>query len=36
MSIRQKVLFKVASLDLAKVAAAEKVSSYFGQNTFGY
>ncbi|MDD5130410.1 MAG: glutamine synthetase III [Candidatus Omnitrophica bacterium] len=34
MSIRQKVLFKIKSLELDKVEAPKKVSTYFGQNTF--
>ena len=35
MSIRQKVLFKIKSVELDKIAAPKKVSSYFGVNTFG-
>ena len=35
MSIRQKVLFKIKSVELDKVQAPKKVSSYFGENTFG-
>ncbi len=34
MSIRQKVLFKIRSVELAKIEAPKKVSSYFGENTF--
>ncbi len=34
MSIRQKVLFRIKSLELDKVEAPDKVSTYFGQNTF--
>jgi len=34
MSIRQKVLFKIKSVELEKVKAPKKVSSYFGENTF--
>ena len=34
MSIRQKVLFKIKSLELDKLEMPEKVSSYFGENTF--
>ncbi|MFA5144435.1 MAG: glutamine synthetase III [Candidatus Omnitrophota bacterium] len=34
MSIRQKVLFKIKSVELDKVSAPKKVSSYFGENTF--
>jgi glutamine synthetase len=35
MSIRQKVLFKIKSIELEKVKVPKKVSSYFGENTFG-
>jgi len=35
MSVRQKVLFKIQSVELDKVKAPKKVSSYFGENTFG-
>jgi len=35
MSVRQKVLFKIKSVELDKVKAPKKVSSYFGENTFG-
>ena len=35
MSIRQKVLFEIKSIELAKAKAPKKVSSYFGVNTFG-
>jgi glutamine synthetase len=35
MSIRQKVLFRIKSVNLDKVKAPKKVSSYFGENTFG-
>ena len=34
MSIRQKVLFKIKSVELDKINAPKKVSSYFGENTF--
>ncbi|MFA6358271.1 MAG: glutamine synthetase III, partial [Candidatus Omnitrophota bacterium] len=34
MSIRQKVLFKVQSVELDKIDAPKKVSTYFGENTF--
>jgi glutamine synthetase len=34
MAIRQKVLFNVKSIDLPKIDAPKKVSSYFGENTF--
>jgi len=34
MSIRQKVLFKIKSIALDKNNSPEKVSSYFGENTF--
>ncbi len=34
MSVRQKVLFKIKSVDLEKVKTPKKVSSYFGENTF--
>jgi len=34
MSIRQKVLFKIKSIELNKITAPKKVSSYFGENTF--
>ncbi|MCK9430840.1 MAG: glutamine synthetase III, partial [Candidatus Omnitrophica bacterium] len=34
MSIRQKVLFKIKSIELDKVTAPKKVSTYFGENTF--
>ncbi|MFA5092474.1 MAG: glutamine synthetase III [Candidatus Omnitrophota bacterium] len=34
MSIRQNTLFKIKSLTLDKVNAPEKVSGYFGENTF--
>ncbi len=34
MGIRQKVLFKIKSVDLEKKDAPKKVSSYFGENTF--
>jgi len=34
MSIRQKVLFKIKSVELDKVEAPKKVSTYFGENTF--
>jgi len=35
MSIRQKVLFKIKSVEFDKVESPKKVSSYFGENTFG-
>ncbi|MDP2927245.1 MAG: glutamine synthetase III [Candidatus Omnitrophota bacterium] len=35
MSIRQKLLFKVKSIELKKIVAPLKVSTYFGQDTFG-
>jgi len=34
MSIRQKVLFKIKGVELDKIDSPEKVSSYFGENTF--
>ena len=34
MSIRQEALFRVKSVDLARIEAPKKVSSYFGENTF--
>jgi len=34
MSIRQKILFSIKSVDLNKIEAPKKVSSYFGENTF--
>ncbi len=34
MSIRQKVLFKIKGVELAKPDSFKKVSSYFGENTF--
>ncbi|MDD5045164.1 MAG: glutamine synthetase III [Candidatus Omnitrophica bacterium] len=34
MSIRQKVLFKIKSIDLDKLDSPKKVSTYFGENTF--
>ncbi|MFA5063323.1 MAG: glutamine synthetase III [Candidatus Omnitrophota bacterium] len=34
MSIRQKLLFKIKSVELDKISAPKKVSSYFGENTF--
>ncbi|MDO8662114.1 MAG: glutamine synthetase III [Candidatus Omnitrophota bacterium] len=34
MSIRQKVLFKIRSIELAKIETPKKVSAYFGENTF--
>ncbi len=34
MSIRQKVLFKIKSIELDKISAPKKVSTYFGENTF--
>jgi glutamine synthetase len=35
MSIRQEVLFKIKSAELDKISSPKKVSSYFGENTFG-
>ena len=35
MSIRQEVLFKIKSAGLDKISFPKKVSSYFGENTFG-
>jgi len=35
MSIRQKVLFKIKNVELEKNNSPKKVSSYFGENTFG-
>ena len=35
MSIRQKTLFKIKSVKLDKVSVPQKVSTYFGENTFG-
>ena len=34
MGIRQKLLFKIKSVELDKSNASKKVSSYFGENTF--
>ncbi len=34
MSIRQKALFKIKSVELDKTCPAKKVSAYFGENTF--
>ncbi|MDO8488763.1 MAG: glutamine synthetase III [Candidatus Omnitrophota bacterium] len=34
MSIRQKVLLRIKSLELDKMEAPKKVSNYFGENTF--
>jgi len=34
MSVRQKVLFKIKSVDLEKAASPKRISSYFGENTF--
>ena len=34
MSIRQKVLFRIKGLELDKVEAPKKVSTYFGEDTF--
>lgn len=34
MSIRQKVLFKIKSVDLERIESPKKVSTYFGVNTF--
>jgi glutamine synthetase len=34
MSIRQKVLFKIKSVELEKPESPKKVSTYFGENTF--
>lgn len=35
MNVRQRVLFKIKSVEPAKTGAPKKVSSYFGENTFG-
>ena len=35
MAIRQKVLFKIKGIELEKQKSFKKVSSYFGENTFG-
>ncbi|MFA5143094.1 MAG: glutamine synthetase III [Candidatus Omnitrophota bacterium] len=35
MNVRQKVLFDIKSIDLPKSDSRKKVSSYFGENTFG-
>jgi len=35
MSIRQETLFRVKGVDLNKVELPKKVSTYFGENTFG-
>ena len=35
MSIRQKALFRIKAVDLEKIEVPKKVSSYFGENTFG-
>ncbi len=35
MSIRQEVLFRIKSAKLEKIDSPKKVSSYFGENTFG-
>jgi len=34
MSVRQKALFKIKSVELDKINAPKKVSAYFGDNTF--
>jgi glutamine synthetase len=34
MSIRQKVLFRIKGVELEKIDCPNKVSSYFGENTF--
>jgi len=34
MNLRQKLLFKVKSIELKKIVSPVKVSSYFGQDTF--
>ncbi len=34
MNLRQKVLFKIKSLELGKVESPKMVSTYFGENTF--
>ncbi|MDI6758799.1 MAG: glutamine synthetase III [Candidatus Omnitrophota bacterium] len=34
MGIRQEVLFKIKAVELDKINSPEKVSSYFGENTF--
>ncbi|MFH1245824.1 MAG: glutamine synthetase III [Candidatus Omnitrophota bacterium] len=35
MNIRQEALFKIKSTELDKISFPKKVSSYFGENTFG-
>jgi len=35
MNIRQEALFKIQGIKLDKVSSPKKVSSYFGENTFG-
>jgi glutamine synthetase len=35
VSIRQKVLFRIKSLELDKIKKPKEVSTYFGENTFG-
>jgi glutamine synthetase len=35
MNLRQKLLFKVKGIELKKIVLPVKVSSYFGQDTFG-
>ena len=34
MNLRQKLLFKVKSIELKKIVSPAKISSYFGQDTF--
>ena len=36
MSLRQKILLKIKSTEFDKIEIPEKVSSYFGENTFSY
>jgi len=35
MNLRQKLLFKVKGIELKKIVAPKRVSTYFGQDTFG-
>ena len=36
MALRQKVLLKIKSVEFDKIEIPDKVSSYFGENTFSY
>ncbi|MFA5276705.1 MAG: glutamine synthetase III [Candidatus Omnitrophota bacterium] len=36
MALRQEILLKIKSVEFAKVNVPDKVSSYFGENTFSY